>query len=329
VFQLSAGVSVEDVLLELGLDVTIRGVEATGLCPMHEKRTGKPDHSPSWWINLETGAFICFSCQYSGNLLMLVSDIKGFTKDIWGITRPDYEAAKAWLGSITEVSPDRLAQLLAAIPQYISAQMDEPEMSEARLAVFVDPPAHALAGRRITVEAASKYNVLWNEKTESWILPIREPRTNKLLGWQEKGTQDRKFRNYPSGMKKSHALFGSHLDISEQAIIVESPLDCVRFESAGIGGAVAMFGAQFTEDQFKLIRFSDKIIFASDNPKIDEAGKKAAKQANEWALKYGVNLSYFNYGETGKKDPGDMTDDELRWGITHARSYLFGELAYT
>lgn len=327
--ELSAGVSVEDVLLELGVDVVVRGVEACGLCPMHEQRTGKPDHTPSWWINVETGAFICFSCSYRGHLLTLVADIKEFYREFAGTSLPDYDAAKQWLLSVTEVSPDRLAQILSSIPKYISATYDPPIMSEARLAIFSEPPHDALWSRRITHQAALKYGVLWNERVSSWILPIREPHSNKLLGWQEKGTKDRIFRNYPAGVQKNHTLFGSHLDVSEQAVIVESPLDCVRFESVGISGAVAMFGSHLTEDQFKLVRFSDRVIFASDNPKIDPAGKKAAKQANELALKYGVNLNYFNYGESGKKDPGDMTDDELRWGITHAKSYLFGELAYS
>lgn len=326
---LSAGVSVEDALFELGIDHTVRGVEANALCPMHKGRTGKEDHNPSWWINLENGAFICFSCHYRGNLLTLVSDVKGFTREAWGITRPDYEAAKSWLMSIGQVSPGRLAELLSAIPNYVSATYELPQMSEAHLAVYVDPPQHALASRGITAESANKYQILWDEKTASWILPIREPHTNKLLGWQEKGTREKRFRNHPPGVKKSHALFGSHLDVSERAVIVESPLDCARFDSAGISGAVAIMGSQLTEDQFKIVRFSDTIIFASDNPKIDGAGKKAAKQAHELALKYGVNLSFFNYGDTGKKDPGDMTDAELHWGMSNAKSYLFGELAYT
>jgi hypothetical protein len=327
--ELSLGVDIEQVLLELGIEAVVRGAEANGTCPMHKARTGKVDNSPSWWINLDTGAFICFSCQYSGNLITLVSDVKGFTKDVWGETKPDYTAAREWLLSLSEVSPDKLSQILSSIPKFITPNHELPAMSEARLAIFDPPPTHALQSRHVTAEACEKYGVLWNPRQDSWILPIRDPKSNQILGWQEKGTVTRTFKNYPAGVKKSHTVFGAHIDISKQAIVVESPLDCVRFESAGISGAVALCGSQVTEDQFKLVRFSDTIIFASDNPKVDPSGKKAAKQANELALKYGVNLLFFNYGETGKKDPGDMTDDELRWGITHAQSYLLGELAYS
>ena len=327
-FSLPAGVAIEDVLLELGIDADVRGFEALALCPMHESRTGKPDHSPSWWINVETGAFICFSCQYTGNLFSLVVDIKGFYRKTWTGEVPDFDAAREWVASITEVSPDKLAKTLGSIPKIISMNPEPIAMSEARLAVFDPPPAHALESRAITAEACKKYGVLWDSTSSSWILPIREPYTHKLLGWQEKGTKNRTFRNYPTGVKKSHTVFGSHLDVSCQVVVVESPLDCVRFESSGVHGAVALCGSQITEDQFKLIRFSDSIIFASDNPKLDGAGKKAAKQAHELAFKYGVNLRFFNYGETSKKDPGDMTNDELRWGIDNSQSYLLGELAY-
>ena len=71
-------VDVEKVLLSLDIPlVSQRGEEVQGLCPMHKARTGKEDHNPSWWINSVTGAHICFSCGYKGNVYTLVADIKG------------------------------------------------------------------------------------------------------------------------------------------------------------------------------------------------------------------------------------------------------------
>ena len=53
----------EDTLARLEIAVTsIRGVEIQALCPAHFERTGKEDHNPSWYINADTGAHICFSC---------------------------------------------------------------------------------------------------------------------------------------------------------------------------------------------------------------------------------------------------------------------------
>jgi DNA primase len=98
--------------------------------------------------------------------------------------------------------------------------------------------------------------------------------------------------------------------------------------SAGVDNVVAVCGSKISEDQFKLIRFADRIIAAFDNPKVDSAGKLASDEIRKLANKYGANLVFFNYGETGKKDPGDLTNDEIVWGLSHAQSALFGEKAY-
>jgi DNA primase len=76
------------------------------------------------------------------------------------------------------------------------------------------------------------------------------------------------------------------------------------------------------------MKHSQKVIVAFDNPNLDKAGRKASKEMIGWARKYGLNLFFFNYGSTGKKDPGDLTDAEIAWGIENAKSFIFGEQAY-
>lgn len=322
-------VDIETVLAELDIDFDVRGNEACGICPMHLQRTGKPDHSPSWWINLETGQHICFSCQYKGGLLQLICDVKELTVESWGnIRESDYASARIWLSQIADISPDKLAIALKTVPSFVSSQEPAIPMSEARLAVFTDPPLEQLEARRISLAATRAYGILWDPKECSWILPFREPHTGKLLGWQEKGTLTRTFMNHPKGLARSKTLFGLNQLREDVVYLVESPLDCARLYSAGFPGAVAICGSTMNENQVKLIRNTDKVIAAFDNPKIDQAGKGASAQLHTLALKYGLNLSYFNYGDSGKKDPGDMTDVEIAWGIEHAVSSLYGENAY-
>lgn len=317
---------VETAVEALGLDVDVRGHEALGLCPMHEERTGRADQSPSWWINLETGMHMCFSCNYKGNLIQLVCDVKGFYAIGYGDDKGfDYKAAELWLSTIAEISIEQLAEMVNSLPNYIAEYPKPIEMSEARLAVFVHPPQDALASRHITEEAAFKYGVMWDANKKNWILPLREPHFNKLMGWQEKGTVERTFMNRPPHIPKSKTLFGLENQNEDLAIVVESPLDCVRIASAGFLGAVAICGASPSEEQIKLLRYSDRLIVAMDN---DKAGQKASKEFLIWARKYSLNLWYFNYGSSSKKDPGDMTDEEIRWGIENAQSSIFGELAY-
>lgn len=320
---------IERVLDALPLEYDVQNNEAHALCPAHEKRTGKSDNSPSWWINLETGQHICFSCGYKGNLVRLVCDVKGFfTKNWGGVEEPDFSAARAWLDSVSDVSPELMLEKLQQLPGYIREAPQPVPMSDARLAVFTEPPTDALDSRNITADAAASYGVLWDPTEKRWILPIRDPHFQKLMGWQEKGTADRYFRNRPAGLQKSKTLFGIENQNESVVIVVESPLDCVRIASAGIPGAVAICGSSVSDEQTKLLRFSDRIIAAFDNPKVDAAGKKASEDLRKRASAYGMNLFFFNYGDTGKKDPGDMTDEEIRWGIDNAKSAIYGESAY-
>lgn len=320
---------IPSVLERLGYDYSERGAEANGLCPMHYARTGKEDHSPSWWINLETGMHICFSCGYKGNLLQLVCDVNEFyTKGLDDNYRYDYNAAIAWIGSNAEIPISKMQEILDNLPNRFEAIPGPVPMSEARLAIFVPPTPEALASRNLTAEAAAKYGILWDDKNKNWILPLREPHFNKLMGWQEKGTVKRTFMNRPPGMPRSKTLFGIENQSESLVIVVESPLDCARIASAGVEGAVAVCGSNVSEEQVKLLRYSDRIIAAFDNPKFDAAGKKASAELSKLSLKYGLNLSFFNYGDSGKKDPGDLTNEEIVWGIENAKTSLIGEKAY-
>jgi hypothetical protein len=201
-------------------------------------------------------------------------------------------------------------------------------MSEARLAIYVTPPESALESRNVTEAAALHYGILWNKNTSTWILPLRDPYNFKLMGWQEKGTVDRTFKNRPTGLQKSKTLFGVDKQVEAVSIVVESPLDCLRIYSAGYEGAVATCGAIVSEEQAKLLRYSDKVIAAFDNPNSDSSGKKASEQMRAWARKFGINLFFFNYGDSEKKDPGDMTNEEIQWGIENAKPAVLGESAY-
>ena len=308
-------IDVEKILLFLEIPLHAqRGSEVNGLCPMHKARTGKEDHRPSWWINSETGAHICFSCGYKGNIYTLISDIKGI----------DYHEAREYIDDTAELPIDSLMKRIKELPQYVVAEETIP-MSEARLAVYGEPPDIELKKRFLTREAVNTYGVLWDKTNEAWILPIRDPDTFSLLGWQEKGARGRFFKNQPAGVKKSKTVFGvQHLN-EEYLIVVESPLDVVRLASVGISGAVSIYGAMMSDEQAKIIRRAKRVVAAFDN---DPAGKKACEQIRDYARKYGFDLLFFNYTSTGMKDVGDMTEVEIIRGLETAKHMLHGKAAY-
>jgi DNA primase len=308
-------IDVEKVLLGLDLQLYAqRGVEVNGLCPMHKKRTGKEDHSPSWWINSESGAHICFSCGYKGNIFTLVADIKGIS----------YFDAQDYIGESVEVPLDALMRRIKDLPQYVQPE-ETIAMSEARLAVYIDPPDIELKKRFLTRDAVKIHGVLWDKNNNAWILPIRDPENGTLLGWQEKGARGRFFRNQPVGVKKSRTVFGVQiLSSTEPLIVVESPLDSVRLTGLG-HNSVSTFGAIMSEEQAKILRRSPKIIAAFDN---DKAGHTANEQIRVLARKYGMDLYYFNYSGIDVKDVGDMTEAEVERGIRTAKTSILGKAAY-
>jgi DNA primase len=314
----------------LGIEYLESGENSKAICPMHERITGEPDHNPSWFIHMESGQHICFSCGYKGNLQQLVCDVKELYRSDWGQEgfQYDYNAANEWLATAIEVSIDELREALKKLPTYMGPPPRPLPMAESRLALYTPPTAEALESRNITEESAEQYGILWNPRTYTWILPIRDSETNRLMGWQEKGTLERTFKNRPPGVQKSTTLFGVKTQLEDVAIVLESPLDCLRVHSAGFPGAVATFGAIVSEAQVRLIRASAKVIAAFDNPNIDAAGKKASDQMRAYASKYGINLFFFNYGDSQKKDLGDMTNEEIRWGIENSKSAILGESAY-
>ena len=308
-------IDVEKVLLGLDLQLYAqRGVEVNGLCPMHKKRTGKEDHSPSWWINSESGAHICFSCGYKGNIFTLVADVKGIS----------YFDAQDYIGESVEVPLDTLMRRIKDLPQYVQPE-ETIAMSEARLAVYIDPPDIELKKRFLTRDAVKIHGVLWDKNNNAWILPIRDPNNGTLLGWQEKGARGRFFRNQPAGVKKSKTVFGVQIMSSEHdLIVVESPLDAVRLTGLG-HNAISTFGAIMSEEQAKILRRAPKIIAAFDN---DKAGHTANEQIRVLARKYGMDLYYFNYSGIDVKDVGDMTEAEVERGIKTAKTSILGKAAY-
>jgi hypothetical protein len=281
---------------------------------MHKYRVGKEDNNPSWSINANTGAHHCFSCGYKGNLLTLISDLLEYG---------DLEKAKSWLRSNTDVDWDLVSkQLEEAKKTYVHLPKLVP-MSEARLAVFKEVPSWAANDRGLTVEACTTYGVCWRDTDSTWVLPIRSLE-GKLLGWQEKGHLSRKFFNRPPGVPKSKTLFGMDCWSPGQMIVLESPLDAVKLKSVGIPGGVATFGAVVSQDQIEIMRQAETLIIAMDN---DEAGKKASKFLLESFRRLGLECWFFNYGDSDKKDIGDMSPDEIDWGLANARHCVLGGAA--
>lgn len=298
----------EETLERLGLEViSTRGSEIQSYCPAHVQRTGHPDNNPSWWINADTGAHICFSCQFKGGLFSLVSYVQGI----------EYEDAKSWINT----SDRNLSAALAKAVKPKEVFQEPSHITESMLSAFVSPPEMALRSRGLSLKAAEYYEVLWDSNHSNWITVIRDPYSNKLLGWQEKGSVSRYFKNYPVGVPKSTALFGYQQYNDDTMIVVESPLDVVRLASVGVFGGVSTYGAVISMAQLNIIRGAKKIIFALDN---DEAGRSSSLSVLDLCKKMNTEVWFFNYSHTDCKDVGGMSKDEILLGIENAKHSIHG-----
>lgn len=300
--------SVEKLLKELGIEYRVINDEAYSACPFHS-----PDHHPSWYVNLRSGLHHCFSCGAKGNLAYLIHHVHGGSyasaviqaNEIAGFARID-----EWRENFDNVSFS---------PPAI-------KVSEADMALFTDPPQHALDSRYIKPDSAKRYGIMWNPEHESWIFPYRDPYSSELWGWQEKNA--RIFRNFPAGTKRGKTLFG--IDklfagtvkpaLGGEAILVESPVDCAVLYNAGYENAVSSFGIPSLY-QFSLLQWyrTNSIILALDN---DKAGVTATKELIPTLLNMFCNVTVLPYMYTKAKDVGEMEHQSIRTEIDEAMPAL-------
>jgi hypothetical protein len=292
-------------LRRLGIEGREYGRELSASCPMHRERTGRDDANPSWSINTKSGMHLCYSCGYKGSLVSLINDLNGDVQDA--------EEARSWL-----VRPGLSKKV--TLPDLTRALTGPSLLDESLLGRFTQPPSWALKERRITGEACEEFGVLWEPLNDAWILPIRDPYTFGLMGWQEKSQTTRRFRNHPTGVKKSRTLFGLHVFTEGRMIVVESPLDAVRLWSEGIIGAVSVFGAAVSAQQLTLVS-NDEVVFALDN---DDAGRKASERLLQETKGVLRSVRFFNYSGIDAKDIGDMTLDQILQGLHAAKSRAYG-----
>jgi DNA primase len=285
------------ILEELGIEgIRDGGKEITAMCPVHEARTGHKDRHPSWSINRETGAHICFSCGWSGGLNALYVDLgHPLPDDLEQQLRVDALKGKANKVLESKQTGD------------VEEETIEEQWSEQRLRVLDPVPSRMADIRRLDVQALYKFGVLWDPTQRCWVLPIRDE-YGELLGVQlrQKGTE----LNQPKGMEKSGTLFGLHLHQHVRIntiTLVESPLDAVRLDGLGIP-AVASFGAWVSLEQVDLLsRHFLTVVLALDN---DAPGQHATDRVEQLLREKRTFTVRFRYGRTRAKDPGDYESDE-------------------
>lgn len=255
-------------------------------------------------MNSDTGLWHCFTCGARGNLPILVSQLSGDSDTILAVQRALIN------NSLTRITSE-------------DDEEEHVEVDWIRYSQFAPLPQSILDYRNLYADTAKLYGVRWGDvvvdhktgRTEKMtILPIVSP-MGVLMGWQGKKTG--KFLNVPTGVNKSLTLFGIERAIASTALLVESPLDVVRF--AGVYpdmdiSPLASFGANVSDAQVKLLTRFDKLILALDNPRIDVAGRMETRRLSKLFPTFRGGVRYWDYSKTDAKDIGDMEDAEILCG---------------
>lgn len=277
----------------LGIDGVQQGDEYVAPCPGHRDRTGKPDSNPSWSFNLEKNIHHCFSCGFKGSL-------------------------KSLLGESDRVQPSvDVSSLEEELQDIESVRFSYPpliDLPESSLSVFVEPPEWALSQRMISAESCEAFGVLWDHRTDSWIIPIRSG-SGGLRGWQIKSQTSRRFRNFPRRVKKSSYLFG---DMSgEYTIVVESPLDSVRLYDLGYFSS-SIYGSRPSIEQILQLRSGfHQVVCALDGDAAGVSGTEIMSKElpGVWTVSY----------PKGVKDVGEMDEDAVH-RLIQSRTYFLEEM---
>lgn len=282
------------VLKSLGVDVRrADGREISGRCPVHHRVTGREDRSPSWSMNAETGLWLCFSCGARGTLSMLIAELSD---------EPD---------AVLAVHKFLIERNLERITFGGEPPEKRPEVDWVTYSKFSPVPKRQLRTRHLDPDVARLYGIKWDDVNSAWIIPIVD-QFGDLLGWQSKAKSA--VRNFPIGIKKSHSLFGLERFTGATAVLMESPLDVVRMASAytkPVG--LATFGAHVSDRQIYLLSLvADRLIVAMDN---DEAGLLSSKKLFKSLPKFRRGVKWWNYEGTSAKDIGEMSDDEIAFGL--------------
>lgn len=285
-----------DLLTELGVEVRrVSGDEVLCRCPVHVKYKGRESSGYSFSMNAETGLYQCFTCGARGHLRWLVSELADDSADLWRIQ--------------TQIITTGVLRANGYESQYDPEVTEHVSWDDLRKMKLV--PERQAAKRNLDPDVLFRRMVRWDK---GWIIPIVSPYQYELIGWQRK-TLDGNY-NFPNGVPKGRTFFGIEFAHNPTALLVESPLDVIRFHSVYKGdefSCIASFGAGVTDEQVVLAsdRF-DRIVLALDN---DSTGKRETERV---APRFGYprrGLYYWNYKKDDPKDIGEMTDEAILEGL--------------
>lgn len=249
---------VERVITELGIDVKkSRGKEISAHCPFHD------DRHPSFSINRETGAWICYSRCGGGGILELVARVLGLNNKDSRKWLADRGQPSGRAGDKVKQGKGKAAQTRAAPKK--SAVNPCPPFDIKNLPTWI-------LDRGFSAEILTKYQCGTSYFYDALVIPVLQ---SHALIYRRAPGREPKYK-YTEDFKAHSTLYGlPDVEIGEDGsiILVEGPLDCLWLRQHGYHNSLAIMGGNTVGmAQRKIIKELEpkRVILAYDN---DEAGE--------------------------------------------------------
>jgi DNA primase len=290
-----------DKLRDWGINVAYENAnEILCFCPFHSNSV-----SPAFSISKKTGLWCCFneSCGKRGNLRDLSKEL-GFPLD--------NHVRDFSIREVQEMLEDDEEKVF---PQDALDRINVDYSVDSELA-----KVQYLIDRGFSPSVLQHFEVGYSEKKERIVIPARDE-NYKLLGFIGRATKDEQKPKYlyTKGFGRAHTLWNlNNAKHYNEVIVVEGSLDAIKVHQAGFPNVVSTLGAAVTDHHIDLLhRHFYKIIVFSDN---DDAGKAARDGIIDRVPDR--DLWIVEYPDGGFKDPGDLSEDQIREVIRTSIDYL-------
>lgn len=307
------GKELAKVLIYYGLIVDVDSSEFSVLCPFHD------DVNPSMRVCLSDGSFFCFACESKGNALDFVKLANPELNDLQCcilleqiLNSKEVKALKIRYKKKKRINNKQALREshdyyygLRKTNWYKVSEKEEVEALEYMKNRGFDERALTIAKCK-----ADCYNMAY-----PILFPILD--NGEFRGWVARTTnkfveKKRKYL-YNDGFVKRNTLCGNY-EKGKPVYVCEGFIDYLSLRTRGHKkNVVALLGWHISDMQVEKLKKKGvtRIVSVLDN---DTYGIKGTK----YLKNFFNDVVRFQYPE-GKKDPGDMTEKEIREGIRRAK----------
>lgn len=302
-------------------------------CPFHGN-----NHTPSFNVAKEVGAYICFnpSCGRTGTIIDLIKATTG---------RDEFAARRLLLKKASETEQAFKDQLVKAMEKPVDFVKFNGDFDGMRDKFLNNPEAvEYMRSRQFTDETLEFFNVGYSNLYNLNLItvPMHDPK-GMPIGLIGRCIHEKRFKN-SSNLPKSQTLWNLHrARMFDTVVVCEASFDAMRIHQAGYPNVVAVLGGNISPKHFELFdkHFSSIIIMTDFDEKEKHMYKgcvKCKKRGHKLCLGHnpGRDLGHtiegglhrkrimwasYKFGviyPEGVKDAGDMTDEQIKQCVKNA-----------